>query len=87
MEPRTGRLLDLGVLDRILAEEVVRPLDGQDLNRVVPDFAPGGMLPTCEALATWIFGRIVPRVPDGVRLERVGVAEDRTLRAECTGLD
>jgi 6-pyruvoyltetrahydropterin/6-carboxytetrahydropterin synthase len=87
VEPRTGMLLNLGLLDGILADEVVRPLDGQNLNRAVPDFAAGRTLPTCEALAVWLFRRIAPRLPHGVRLERVCVAEDPALRAECTGLD
>ena len=87
LDAHTGMLLDLGLLDRILADEVVRPLDGQDLNRAIPDFAEGQTLPTCEALAIWLFRRIAPRLPHGVKLERVCVAEDPTLRAECTGLD
>jgi len=87
VEPHTGMVLDLGLLDRILADEILHPLDGRNLNRDVPDFAAGRTLPTCEALAMWLFRRIAPRLPDGVRLELVGVAEDPTLRAECTGLD
>ena len=87
VETRTGMLLDLGFLDRILADEILRPLDGRDLNRDVPEFAAGRTLPTCEALAIWLFRRIAPRLPHEVRLERVCVAEDPTLRAECTGLD
>jgi 6-pyruvoyltetrahydropterin/6-carboxytetrahydropterin synthase len=87
VDPQTGMVLDLGHLDRTLADEVLRPLDGRDLNRDVPDFAAGQALPTCEALAIWLFRRIAPRLPHGVRLERVCVAEDPTLRAECSGLD
>jgi 6-pyruvoyltetrahydropterin/6-carboxytetrahydropterin synthase len=87
VDPQTGMVLDLGLLDRTLADEVLRPLHGSDLNRDVPDFAADRALPTCEALAIWLFRRIAPRMPHGVRLERVCVAEDPTLRAECTGLD
>ena len=87
VETPMGMVLDLGLLDRILADEILRPLDGGNLNRDVPDFAAGRTLPTCEALAMWLFRRIAPRLPDGVRLEQVGVAEDPTLRAECTGFD
>jgi 6-pyruvoyltetrahydropterin/6-carboxytetrahydropterin synthase len=87
MDPRTGMLVDLGRLDRILAEEVLSPLDQKDLNREIPAFSAGGSLPTCEALAQWIFRRIATRLPGEVRLERVRVEEDPTLHAECTGLD
>jgi 6-pyruvoyltetrahydropterin/6-carboxytetrahydropterin synthase len=84
---RSGMILDLGSLDGILAEEVLAPLQGKDLNRDVPSFAVGGPIPTCEALAEFLFRRIAGRLPPGVRLTRVGVAEDATLQAECTGLD
>jgi 6-pyruvoyltetrahydropterin/6-carboxytetrahydropterin synthase len=87
VEARTSMVVDLGVLDRILEDEILRPLDGRNLNRDIPEFAAGRTLPTCEALAAWLFRRIAPRLPDGVRLEQVGVAEDPTLRAVCTGLD
>lgn len=87
VDPRTGMVVDLGLLDRILTDEIVTPLDGRDLNRDVPAFATGVPLPTCEALAGYLFGRIVGRIPEGVRLEGVEVAEDPTLSAECTGLE
>jgi 6-pyruvoyltetrahydropterin/6-carboxytetrahydropterin synthase len=86
-DPRTGMCCDLGLLDQLLEEEVVRRLDGKDLNRDLPEFGPGGPLPTCEALATRIFERLAPRLPTGVRLKQVGIAEDPALRAECTGLE
>lgn len=78
-------VIDLPALDRILAEEVVKPLDGAHIDRDVADFAPGRSLPTCEALARWLHGRISRRLPAGVTLERVRVAEDDTLYADCTG--
>jgi 6-pyruvoyltetrahydropterin/6-carboxytetrahydropterin synthase len=87
MDPRTGMLVDLRLLDRILVEEVLTPLDQKDLNREVPAFSASGSLPTCESLALWIFRRVAARLPAGVRLERVRVDEDPTLHAECTGLD
>jgi 6-pyruvoyltetrahydropterin/6-carboxytetrahydropterin synthase len=87
VDPRSGMLLDLTLLDRILAEEVVAPLGGKDLNRDVPAFAGGTPIPTCEALAEHLYRRIAGRLPAGLRLTRVGVAEDATLQAECTGLD
>jgi 6-pyruvoyltetrahydropterin/6-carboxytetrahydropterin synthase len=84
-DPSTGMLLDLGALDTLLREEVTGPLEGADLNAAVPAFAEQGQLATCEALAAWLYGRIAPRLPPGLTLARVRVAEDATLHADCTG--
>jgi 6-pyruvoyl-tetrahydropterin synthase len=81
-----GMIMDLALLDRILEEEV-RPLDGSHLNRDIPIFAAGHPLPTCEALAAFLFRRVAPRLPAGVRLDRLRVAEDATLQADCSGVD
>jgi 6-pyruvoyltetrahydropterin/6-carboxytetrahydropterin synthase len=82
-----GAVMDLRALDRILDDEVVKPLDGTHIDRDVADFAPARTLPTCEALARWLYARIARRLPAGVTLERVRVAETDTLHADCTGLD
>jgi 6-pyruvoyl-tetrahydropterin synthase len=81
----TGMIMDLALLDRILSEEVVRPLDGRHLNDALPECARGEVLPVCEVIAAWCFRRIAPRLPEGVHLDRVRVAEDSTLHADCTG--
>jgi 6-pyruvoyl-tetrahydropterin synthase len=80
-------VMDLGELDRILRDEVVAPLDGKHLNHDVAAFSAAGMLPTCEAIAGFLFPRIAARLPAGVALERVRVLEDPTLYADCTGAD
>lgn len=85
VDPEWGGVINLAVLDRILDEEVVKPLEGRHIDRDVPHFAPGRALPTCEALAFWLYERIAPRLPHGVRLDRVRVAEDDSLHADCTG--
>jgi 6-pyruvoyltetrahydropterin/6-carboxytetrahydropterin synthase len=82
-----GMIVDLALLDRILEEEVRRPLDGAHLNRDMSEFGEGRPLPTCEALAALLFARVATRLPAGVRLDRLRVAEDRTLHADCTGLE
>jgi 6-pyruvoyltetrahydropterin/6-carboxytetrahydropterin synthase len=87
VEAHTGMIMDLGRLDRILEEEVRGPLDGRHLNRELEAFAYGRQLPTCEAIATWLFPRVAARLPAGVSLARLRVEEDPTLYAECTGLD
>jgi 6-pyruvoyl-tetrahydropterin synthase len=82
-----GMVMDLGELDRILRDEVVVPLDGKHLNHDVPAFGESGTLPTCEAIAGFLFSRIAARLPADVALERVRVMEDPTLYADCTGAD
>jgi len=84
-DPRTGALVDLGTLDRVLDDVIVRPLDGMSLNDQVPAFAEHRQLPTCEALAGWIFTRLAAELPPAVHLLAVRVAEDDTLHADCTG--
>ena len=81
-----GMVLDLTLFDRILQDEVVRPFEGRHLNLDVPAFAYGRMLPTCEAIAAYVYPRIAARLPAGVDLERVRIMEDSTLYADCTGL-
>jgi 6-pyruvoyltetrahydropterin/6-carboxytetrahydropterin synthase len=84
-DPPMAMVLDLALLDRILDDEVVRPFDGKNLNLQVPVFADGGTLPTCEAIASYVYSRVAPRLPAGVQLERVRILEDPTLYADCTG--
>lgn len=83
LDADTQMVIDLVLLDQILAAEVVTPLDGKHLNEVVPPFADGTELPSCEALARWIWTRVGERLSGAARLDRVRVAEDDTLWAEC----
>jgi 6-pyruvoyltetrahydropterin/6-carboxytetrahydropterin synthase len=82
-----GMIVDLAVIDRILEEEVLAPFAGKHLNLDVEAFAYGRTLPTCEAIAAYLFGRISGRLPRGITLDRVRIAEDPTLYADCTGID
>jgi 6-pyruvoyltetrahydropterin/6-carboxytetrahydropterin synthase len=86
LDPAMGMGIDLVELDRVVQEEIVAPFDGCNLNQDVADFASGATLPTCEALAVLIYRRVAPRLPAGVSLARVRVAEDATLHADCTEL-
>jgi 6-pyruvoyltetrahydropterin/6-carboxytetrahydropterin synthase len=80
-----GTVVDLQFLDGILHDEVLTPLAGKHLNLDLPTFAYGRTLPTCEAIAAYLFPRIAARLPAGVVLERVRIEEDPTLYADCTG--
>ncbi len=85
MDQQTGMVVDLGTLDRILAEEVVARFDHRDLTRDVPEFAPGRALPTGEELCIDIWRRVAARLPPHCSLARVRVQEDPALGAEYRG--
>lgn len=79
-EGALGQVIDLGALDRLLAEEVTGPFAGRRLDEVA---AFRGRLATTETLAEEIFRRLSSRLPAGCRLDRVAVAEDAGLTGEC----
>ena len=83
----SGMIVDLALLDRILQDEVLAPFAGKHFNLDVPAFAYGRTLPTCEAIAAYVFRRVAPRLPAELVLERVRIMEDPTLYGDCTGLD
>ena len=80
-------VIDLATLDAILTRDVAQPLAGHHLNSAIPEFASGAQWPTCEALAAWCWRTIARQLPTGTALERVRVAEDATLWADCTGME
>ena len=83
--PGAPFVIDLALLDRILAEEVLERYRDRHLHRDCPEFA--AIPPTCEAIAAAIFSRMAPLMPGTARLERVSVAEDDSLSAECLAGD
>lgn len=78
-------VVDLATLDTLLTDRIATPLAARHLNDVIPEFASGEQQPTCEALAAWCFRTLAGRLPPHTALERVRVAEDATLWADCTG--
>ncbi|MES2306802.1 MAG: 6-carboxytetrahydropterin synthase [Gemmatimonadota bacterium] len=85
LDPVTQSVIDLATLDEILTMAITTPLGGRHLNDAIAEFASGARWPTCEAIAAWCWREIAGRLPATSRLERVRVAEDNTLWAECTG--
>ena len=84
IDATTGMLIDLGLLDRILAVEVRERFDHRNINLDVPEFADGQLVPTGENLARFIFQRVQQQLAAakaGARVTSVTVAEDATLRA------
>lgn len=60
VDAEDGMIVNLTDLDRILKEEVDRPLDHHHLNAEIPEFAR--TVPTAENLARWIWDRVAARI-------------------------
>ena len=60
IDRETAMVVNLSDLDRILKEEVDRPLDHKNLNRDVEEFA--STPPTAENVAAWIWKRVAARI-------------------------
>ena len=84
IDPATGMVIDLALLDRVLADEVRARFDHRNLNVEVPEFADGGLIPTGENLARVIADRVRGALGARVEVTRVVVREDDSLWAEWT---
>lgn len=80
LDPETGFIVDLALLDRVLAEEVRDRFDHRNINLDVPEFADGLLIPSGENLAQFIGERVQARLGDAARVTMVMVAEDETLK-------
>jgi len=81
IDDQTGFVVDLGVPDRILREQVREKFDHRNINLDVPEFGDGQLVPTGENLARYIFDRVESQLPKPARVVRVTVGEDDTLSA------
>lgn len=81
IDPVTGFIVDLGLLDEVLAREVRTRFDHANINLDVAEFADGGLMPTGEELARFICQRVQTALGARARVTRVTVAEDATLSA------
>lgn len=84
LDPTTGFVADLGILDEVVRREVLARIDHRHLNEALPEFAAGAAIPTSESLVLWIADRLRPALPVGVTLEGLRLAEDEDLAAEWT---
>ena len=84
IDETTGFAVDLGVLDRVLATEVVERFDHRNINLDVPEFADGRLVPTGENLARFILERVQRALGDRATVTAVTVAEDDSLRVTHT---
>jgi 6-pyruvoyltetrahydropterin/6-carboxytetrahydropterin synthase len=81
VDPLTGFVVDLGILDRALQTEVRDRFDHSNINLDVPEFADGLLVPSGENLARYILERVQRALGTAATVTVVTVAEDDTLRA------
>jgi 6-pyruvoyltetrahydropterin/6-carboxytetrahydropterin synthase len=81
VDRETGMLVDLALLDRILAKEVRERFDHRNINVDVPEFADGKLVPTGEELARFICERVQRALGNAAHVTSVTIAEDSTLSA------
>jgi len=81
----TGMVVDLAILDGILNEEIVGRFDQRHINRDVPEYGYGRVVPTGEMLCLDVWQRVAARLPSGCSLSVVRVQEDASLYSEYRG--
>jgi 6-pyruvoyltetrahydropterin/6-carboxytetrahydropterin synthase len=81
LEPETGFVVDLALLDDSVRRNVLEPLDHRHLNEAIPEFAPGARIPSSENLVLWVRDRLIGALPEGCRLVGLRLAEDDDLAA------
>jgi len=88
VNPATGMVLDLAVLDGVVAGRVLEDLDHKNLNLDVEAFRT--RIPTTENLCLEIYHRLRDALAEEagcVRLERVGLEETNLNFFECVRED
>ncbi|MFW6263971.1 MAG: 6-carboxytetrahydropterin synthase [Cyanobacteriota bacterium] len=74
IDSRTGMIVDLGALQKVIDDYVVEPFDHTFLNKDVPYFAE--VVPTAENIAVHICQLLMPPIAElGVELEKVKLIE------------
>jgi 6-pyruvoyltetrahydropterin/6-carboxytetrahydropterin synthase len=76
IDGETGMVTDIGALDRLVVEHILKPFEGQDLRAVLGKSTIGG-----AALAEIVWHRLDPSITRG-RLERVRLVQTRDLAFE-----
>ena len=82
VDPRTGMVLDLKDLKKLLETQVLDVMDHKFLNKEVPPFAT--VIPTTENIAVEIWNLLAPRIDFG-RLHRVRLYETPDLFVDYYG--
>jgi 6-pyruvoyltetrahydropterin/6-carboxytetrahydropterin synthase len=84
-DPTKGGVMSLPVLKTLLQREVVARFDGRHINQDIAVFAAGTWVATGEALALYVWERIVAQLPTGVTLHCVRIEESPNHYSEYRG--
>ena len=84
-DPAQGGVIGLKTLDALLQQEIVARFDGRHINDDIATFATGTWLATGEAVAVYVWERIVTGLPKGVALHCVRIEEGAHLYSEYFG--
>src|SRR5947209_6550941 len=85
IDPASGFVVDLGALDALVQARVVERLDHQHLNFALPEFGPGGKIPSSESLLEWMKGELeapLGELAGTPELVKLRLEEDEDLAAE-----
>src|SRR5262245_29723879 len=85
VDPATGGVMSLPAFKALLQKEIVARFDGRHINQDIAMFAVGKWVATGEALAMFVWERIVPQLPQGVTLHSVRIQESPHLYSEYRG--
>lgn len=83
LDPATGLVADYARLQRIVDERIVREVDHRHLNHDV-EFLRGAA-PTTENLLIRFWERLAGKLPEGVRLVRLDLAEGEDCSCSYSG--
>lgn len=81
-DPATGFVVDLPALDALVQRAVLDRLDHQHVNSAIPEFGPGGKIPSSENLVEWIRRELEGAREERVEVVKVRLEEDEDLAAE-----
>ena len=84
-DPAKGGVMSLPALKALLQQEIVARFDGRHINKDVAPFAAGKRVATGEALAMYVWERVVDQLPRGVTLHSVRIQESPHLYSEYRG--
>lgn len=80
IDPMTGMATDIGALDRLVQDRIIKPFDRQDLRQVLGSETVRG-----EALAKTMWDRLAGRLSDGT-LHNIRLVQTRDLSFDYTDL-
>ncbi|MDP8246263.1 MAG: 6-carboxytetrahydropterin synthase [Candidatus Hinthialibacter antarcticus] len=83
VDPKTGMLINLDVLDELIEREIIVPVDHHNLNVDVEIMR--GVIPTMENMLMVFWKQLEPHMPANVSLKQVALRESEKNSAVYTG--